>query len=421
MSHAMKVIVSHPTGKSSVRSLLRALSKDDFLEAFWTTLNIPTHLTSTSYLPERYKQRLAQRSFGEASWNRTHLRPIREVARLIARSANITSLTTHEVGWACVDKIYHDLDRTVAKTLLERPSQATAVYTFEDGALETLKAARVSGRLALYELPIAHWRTLRKLLQEEKERLPAWGDSMQGLLDSAAKLERKDAEIEAADKVVVASTFTRDSLLHSFKNISVDITPYGCPKPIVDHPKQRKAGEPLQLLYAGHLSQRKGVADLAAAVSYLEVDWRLTIAAPKPATMPMPLKDFLQHPNITWLGKVPHQNLLAQMADAHALVFPSIAEGFGMVIVEALAAGLPVITTPNTAGPDILTEGVDGYIVPIRNGEAIADRITWLAENEDVRYAMAQGALKTAQRLSWSRYEAQMIKLMQHWHATSCP
>lgn len=90
------------------------------------------------------------------------------------------------------------------------------------------------------------------------------------------------------------------------------------------------------------------------------------------------------------------------MAQAHVFVFPSIVEGFGMVITEALSAGLPVITTPHTAGADILTEGVDGFVVPIRSPDALAERITRLAEDESRRHAMAHAARAAASRMSTS-------------------
>lgn len=86
-----------------------------------------------------------------------------------------------------------------------------------------------------------------------------------------------------------------------------------------------------------------------------------------------------------------------------------------MVITEALSAGMPVITTPHTAGPDILTEGKDGFVVPIRRPDMIADRVTQLAEDEDKRYAMACAARDTANRMSWARYETQVAGLVTGW------
>lgn len=411
----MTALVSHPTGNANLRAVLRGLDRAGALEEFWTTLALPPSLTRSAVLPETIQRRLSQRCFSEAPWKHTRLRPLREATRLAARGAKVTSLTRHETGWASVDAVYRDLDQAVAQRLRSGTCSASTVYAYEDGAHDTFLAAKEMGQTCVYDLPIAHWRTLRKLLQEEAERLPDWACTMEGLQDSADKHARKDAEIELADHIIVASSFTRDSLTSAFDGIAVHVTPYGCPPPAVSGPAERKERAPIELLFAGHLAQRKGIADLIAAVDLLEIDWRLTLAGPRPAVAPKALDTFLADPRITWLGAVPHVTLLERMAQAHVFVFPSIVEGFGMVITEALSAGLPVVATPHTAGPDILTEGEDGFIVPIRNPETLADRITRLAENEDQRFAMAWAARETARRMTWERYETQIADLVTVW------
>jgi starch synthase len=236
---------------------------------------------------------------------------------------------------------------------------------------------------------------------------------MEGLRDSAEKHLRKDLEIELADHVLVASTFTRESIRRHFgDSVSATVVPYGCPPPTRKHPAHRPAGEPLQIFYAGHLAQRKGIADLIAALTKIEIDWRLTLAGPRPQRAPRVLDEFLSDPRCKWIGVVPHETLLERMAKAHVFVFPSIVEGFGMVITEALSAGLPVITTPNTAGPDIMTHGNEGFITPIRDANGLAELITRLSDDENLRLTMAYAAMATATRRSWDRYEAEITKLV---------
>lgn len=413
----MSALVSHPTGNANLRAVLRGLDGAGALAEFWTTLGLPTCLSRAGWLPERARRRLSQRSFAEAPWARTRTHPLREAVRLVARGARVGALTRHETGWASVDGVYRDLDRAVARHLRSGACRARGVYAYEDGALETFFAARETGRIRIYDLPIAHWRTLRRLLEEEAERLPEWASTMEGLRDSAEKHARKDAEIELADHVIVASSFTRDSVSAAFGDRPVHLTPYGCPPPSASELARRARGAPIELLFAGHLAQRKGIADLIAALGLLSVDWRLTLAGPRPTAAPRALDAFLADPRVTWLGTVPHVTLMERMARAHAFVFPSIVEGFGMVITEALSAGLPVVTTTHTAGPDILTEGVDGFIVPIRSPEVLADRITWLAEDEPRRREMAEAARATARALTWERYEDQIAELVTGWTA----
>lgn len=415
IARPMSVLVSHPTGNANLRAVLRALERVGMLAEFWTTVGLPSGLSQTGWFPQKLKRRLSQRTFHEASWDRTRTRPWREAARLAARGAGAGLLTRHETGWASVDSVYHDLDRAVARRLREPGCIAHAVYAYEDGALETFRAAKDTGRTRIYDLPIAYWRTLRQLLEEEAERLPEWAPTMEGLRDSAEKHARKDAEIGLADHIVVASSFTRKSLLDHFGPMQVHVTPYGCPPLAPRGIAKRANGAALELFYAGHLSQRKGIADLIAALRILEIDWRLTLAGPRPDKAPSALDALLADPRCTWLGTVPHATLLERMAQAHLFVFPSIVEGFGMVITEAMASGLPVITTPHTAGPDILDEGTDGFIVPIRSPDSIAERITFLAEDENLRLAMAHAAKQKAGVMTWRRYEDQIADLVTGW------
>jgi len=76
-------------------------------------------------------------------------------------------------------------------------------------------------------------------------------------------------------------------------------------------------------------------------------------------------------------------------------VFPTILEGFGRNIIEAMACGLPVITTPNCAGPDLIEDGVSGFIVPICDIDAICERLCWIYSHPDEATQMGeQGRLR---------------------------
>ncbi len=87
------------------------------------------------------------------------------------------------------------------------------------------------------------------------------------------------------------------------------------------------------------------------------------------------------------------------------LVFPSLFEGFGLVIGEAMSRGLPVITTAHTGGPDILRDGQDGFIVPIRDPEAIAARLLELHRDRELLRMMSESARELAGQLSWQSYQ----------------
>ena len=95
------------------------------------------------------------------------------------------------------------------------------------------------------------------------------------------------------------------------------------------------------------------------------------------------------------------------------LGFPSLFEGFGLVILEAMSRGLPVITTAHTAGPDLIQDGVDGYLVPIRSAAVIAEKLETLHRDRARLAAMREAARATAREWAWAAYRRRLVTQLQ--------
>lgn len=410
----MTTIVSNPTGAPFVRAVIRGAQEAGILDSFWTSIAVPTALRRLVGNETRLGRELGRREFDELPWEKIRLCPHREIVRLLARRMGMSSLVRHGSRAASVDAVFRHLDSVVAKYILHRaPSEVSSTYAYEDGALETFAAAAKTGRRRIYDLPIAHWRTLHRVLSEERELAPDWAQTIHGLQDSPTKLQRKDTELLAADVVVVASSFTKRSLegqVH--KDVPVVVAPYGAPPPFVFRPLERRPNEPLRIMYAGHLDQRKGISYLIAALESLKVPWRATLAGALHENCPREMHRFLSRENVRFVGHVPHRDLLEEMADSHVFVFPSLVEGFAMVLTEAMAAGLPIITTDHTAGPDLIEDGVEGFIVPIRDTATIVARLSELYDDEQKRLEMAFAALASAAAQPWEAYEHTIARVI---------
>lgn len=395
----------HPTGNANVRAVADALHRHQLLEQFHTCLADGVGV-SGKLLRSLSPETSARRRF-DLPPERVQTHPLRELLRQLAPRLKLTSLTRHETGWASVDAIYHALDRAAAKSLDARGLRG--VYAYEDGALATFTAARKRGLSCAYDLPIAYWRLGRQIQAEEAELQPEWAGTLDAMLDSPEKLERKDQELAAADIVFCASTFTARSLdLYpgGLRKPVIQIT-YGAPSaPKADNRKpeteNRKRHPALRVLFVGGLSQRKGLSYLFESVAKLGKSVELTVVGRRPGAACPALDEALSKHR--YIESLSHGGVLAEMEQADVFVFPSLFEGFGLVLLEAMSRGLPCITTAHTAGPDIITDGVDGFIVPIRNSEIIATRLEQLHSDRELLAQMSQAASEAAARLTWEQY-----------------
>jgi glycosyltransferase involved in cell wall biosynthesis len=398
------LIFSHPTGNANVRHAALALSRAGLLGEFCTSLNYRLPPFVEQCLPERISRQLRRRAYADELAPLIRSSPLHEVIRLLAPRVGLGRLTRHETGRFSVDAVYRALDRTVQQRL--RSGRFNGVYAYEDGAEYSFREARRRQLATLYDLPIGYWRAARSLLLAEAQREPEWAGTLIGNHDSAAKTDRKDAELALADVVFVASSFTRQTLEQAsdFKG-TVIVVPYGAPIPSeVDCPRERpRPAQKLRVLFVGSLGQRKGLSYLFAACRQLGAAIELTVIGQKPLT-PCAILD-RELLRARWMPTCPHAQIMAEMAASDVFVFPSLFDGFGLVLLEALAAGLPVITTPHTAGPDLISDGVEGFIVPIRSSSAIADRLELLLRDPARRAEMSRCASLRARDFSWSNYE----------------
>ena len=397
------ILFSHPTGNANVRHAALGLHRAGLLGEFWTCVHYRETPLLRRIVPGPIARQLRRRVFPAELSDVIRTFPLRELARLIAPRAGLRSLVRHEQGPLSVDAVYRSLDRKVSQRLDD--DRFTAVYAYEDGARESFRSATRHGQLRIYDLPIGYWRAARSILQEEANLKPEWASTLHGNIDSPQKTARKDAELHQADLVIVASSFTLRTLEHApdFSG-SVVMIPYGAPR--LDSPPPPRAigarNAPLRALFVGSLGQRKGLSYLFDAVRSLGSSVELTVIGARPLT-PCPALD-RQLASVRWIPSCSHREVLAEMAAHDVFVFPSLFEGFGLVLLEAMAMGLPIITTPNTAGPDLITDGVEGFIVPIRSSAAIAERLDLLRRNPDLRADMSERAQLRAREFTWEQY-----------------
>jgi len=137
---------------------------------------------------------------------------------------------------------------------------------------------------------------------------------------------------------------------------------------------------------------------------------------------PCPETELLLEPvknmDVVRTGLIPYEQVLTWFARSSVKVLASVEDGFGLVMLEAQACGLPVIATTNTGAPDCIDEGINGFVVPIRSPLAIAEKLIYLYEHPENRASMGKEAIERAKSASgWDKYGSQVMDAYQSiWH-----
>ncbi|MEO6520470.1 MAG: glycosyltransferase family 4 protein [Mucilaginibacter sp.] len=405
----MKVLLSHPTGNAFARAAALGLYKADMLAGFRTTVaTFPGNIFDRISVLPPFSE-FKRRQYDPLLQPLTKSWPLLELGRFAASKAGLKSLTQHETGSLSVDAVYHDIDKRVAKSLKNTLKKGDAVYAYEDGALFSFREAKRLGIKSLYDLPIGYWRTARKLLDVERDRWPEWVPTLTGFGDSEEKLALKDEEILLADHIFVASTFTANTLKdYPGKLAPVKVIPYAFPPVYSSREYVSFNNRSLKVLFVGGLSQRKGIADLFAAVESIGNKVELTVVGRKASDSCPALDKELS--KCRWIPSLPHQEVLKLMREHDVLVFPSLFEGFGLVITEAMSQGTPVITTDRTAGPDLIKHGENGWLIEAGSTQALKQAIEELLYSPEIIESAGRAAMATARLRTWEIYGQELAE-----------
>jgi glycosyltransferase involved in cell wall biosynthesis len=407
------ILLSHPTGNANVRAVLEALDHAGLLAKFLTTLAWSRNSPLLQALPPNPRAQMARRGYDLPHY-KIKIYPARETVRLLAEKLQLHSLTRPAAAWAGLDKVGRELDKFTAEYLEQNHQRlkVRGVYAYEDFAEQSFEAASQLGIRRIYDLPIAYWETAQRLLQNEATRYPEWEPTLGGTRDSEEKLARKTRELELAETVICPSAFVLESLPERARvEKKCVVAQFGSP-PFMTHKSHGTYGKPLRLLFAGALTQRKGLADLFAAMKLVgssEVEL-VVMGAPV-----LPIQ-FYQNQFADFVYEAPraHPAVLELMRSCDVLVLPSIVEGRALVQQEAMACGLPLIVTRNAGGEDLIIEGKTGFLVPAGEPAAIAEKVDWFAQNRAELPAMSSAARLKAAELTWPAYGEKILHAIGH-------
>ncbi|MBD2164358.1 glycosyltransferase family 4 protein [Calothrix membranacea FACHB-236] len=269
----------------------------------------------------------------------------------------------------------------------------------------SLQRAKELGSKTVIERGSSHMHYQTIILHEEYEK---WG-----LKFTETHPEIYDREIKSyddADRIAIPSLFAKRTFLEQgIPESKLIHVPYGTS--LAEFYPVSKEDHIFRIIHCGALSLRKGVQYLLQAFYELNLPnaelWLIGAITPEIE----PFINKYQHEQIILKGTHPQNQLRWFYSQCSVFCLASIEDGFGMVIPQAMACGLPIIHTTNTGGEDIVRDGIDGFCVPIRDVEALKEKILVLYENPEKRDQMATNALAQARNsLSWDDYGEKITK-----------
>jgi glycosyltransferase involved in cell wall biosynthesis len=402
----MRILCGHPTGNPNSHHAALAHFEAGRLEAFCVPwMPSSTTLRLLSMIPKLGNQvsRLARRRFAPLDDAPKIQEPLGEIRRLLLRSR---TKDPEGLSYEANDWLMRTMKRECSR------KSVTAVHSYEDCSLWQFEEAKRLGKMCIYEMPIGYYsaweQTIAELARKYADWLPPGGvPSSQWV-----RPEQKRREMELADRVLAPSSFVKETILRFHPDKKVDLALYGVDsdfwKPASSSPPSSTSG-PLRFIYAGHSSVRKGTpslldawtkADLKDAQLDLVGLWQL--APEKRKKLPA---------NVILIDPVSPDKLREYYRAADVFVFPSYFEGFGLVVLEAMACGLTILATEATAGPDVLTDQ-SGRIIPTGDEDALVESLRWFSKNRDCLPAMKASARARAKTYSWDNYRKSLNEIM---------
>lgn len=277
---------------------------------------------------------------------------------------------------------------------------AGGFYGISGECLEQLRSARERGLWTAVEQIIAPRAVVDRLLAEEHARFPGWEGDLDEDPLACTFAEREMAEWAVADVIVCPSEFVRQGVAEVGGPVGkCVVVPYGVDGRFQLPQRHGHGHRPLRVLTVGAVGLRKGAPYVMEAA--LRMGQAAQFRMIGPCMLSPRMRDELAAA-VDLRGQVPRAEILEHFAWADVFLLPSVCEGSATVVYEAMAAGLPVVTTRNTGS--VVLNGVEGFIVGRGDVDAICARLELLAEDRALLMTMSQSAQNTARHYDLAGY-----------------
>jgi glycosyltransferase involved in cell wall biosynthesis len=359
----------------------RSLSEANLLQRFVTTVTTGNghDPAGFKYLPKGLRDKLSdqlkRRQVPDFLDVQVETVQFPEMVNLAARRFGVGEVRRHRI-WEWAETTF---DHTVAGRWA---GKAPCIYGCEHASVETFRKQKEAGGYNILWQVIAHHQTMTRLLREELDAFPATTTPYQReLFATLPRINaRKDKQYADADLIVTNSEFARQTFIEA--GLSADkvrSAQTGCP-PVLSGAIEERQSAPMIFLSAGSQSVRKGIPYLLEAWRRLQPVAGAELWLVGQMELPPGLLKNLPA-NVIIKPPVARDELETILRRASVLVLPTLGEGLAHIVLEALSAGLAIVTTENSGCGDLVEDGVNGWKIPIRDSDALSDRISWCLDH----------------------------------------
>ncbi len=398
----MKVLLAHPGTQHSFH-LARELDRQGSLAAFYTGIafrpdGVIARLGRALSTPHR--KGIGNRILPDGFSAAIQRRPIGELRALWQLRRGMDEQT-----------VLHRRNESFQRSISDEAiAETNAVIGVDTAGWILADRCRNLGRPFLLDQSIGHPDAKQAMHNEMRSAFPEWTEDSE-----QRRLEVRDAEIKEqtdATAIVTASSFAKQTLVENgVPAEKIHVIPYG-----VDTARfslnRSTVPRPFRFVFVGLLTARKGIPLLLQTWSRLAASgaelWLIGPASDTARTLIPRLNGLRQ------FGSVSQPEVSRLLSECDIFVFPSFFEGFGLVLLEAMACGLPVITTTATAGPDIVKEGEDGWVIHPGDLDGLVNAMQRCLDHRDRVSKMGLSARKTAERFTWGAYGDRWVETLRN-------
>lgn len=400
------VHISPGIGKFSAETV-KAYEEYNYLKSMFTTLVIHHNNFFVSYLLKlfpSFKAKFKNRYFSEIPLAKIKLYPWKELCRVLA--VKFLTLKNTDLIWEWAEI---NFDKWASRQI---NCDVKILHCYEHAALFSFKKAKNLGCFKILEQTSQHYNFYERMIKEQFANYPnlksEYNEHISGDIMSRRN-NRKAEEHHLADLIICNSTFTEKSLIaEGISESKIIKIPLAYPN-VSDNYLNRNISDTFTFICVGSISLTKG--------THILIDtWRNFFSECPGAKLilagsnSLP-NNFLQDlpVNIELTGFLNKTELDIIYKKADLLVFPTLGDGFGMVITEAMAKGLPVLTTDNSAGYDLIENDIDGFIIEAGDADALAKKMLWIMNNKSVLLKMSKLIIEKARQYQWTDYHKLLI------------